>query len=644
MVLPHVFGCLFFVLLLVKLRDPRSLAWAAVFLPLLCADLSSFARRADETRAALKGLDDARETGVIPPDALDQMRGGAGGAPVAPENAGGDVEAPPLAPVVAPRRAPLALSEPALAPLLLNVLRPAAHAVDAVGVAGAKAAVCAYLSGAAAAAAASSTRRAGRGAARPDVAPSAAERRWRPGGARDGDAAPAAAETPDDDDDDASRADDDEPDAAAKRAAAFACSRRALRVRAVQPALVAKLDGDLDATWGLVFAPAWGVLAIFVGVATTLCNCAPLLSAGMPARLRRRAVRLVSLCAAQLLVLAGCSFLFLLARARAGKGRSRGASTRTRRTAAASTASGTGATAALEAASLAGDAYGALPALNVTAAFDSLCGALDKRDAKSSPTTDAILLPVICMYAALFVLHPLVLRDSKKFQQVVQIVVIEADDGLAEARAQLARQQLQGVFELSGAPRSMIGVEDDSVLVEALAMPTRLLKHSSTLYARAAVAPLDVDDALLSGSSSRTSRPPRPDLGDAETPRKPPARCWRRPRRRRTTARPRPATAAPRPRSATATTTTTRASGRRPASRRSSTTARSADLDAPPPRRAASPVKDKHLCYVCCLARRNAVIMECGHGGLCFECGKSLAQRHPRTCQRPVAVKIFERF
>ena len=24
--------------------------------------------------------------------------------------------------------------------------------------------------------------------------------------------------------------------------------------------------------------------------------------------------------------------------------------------------------------------------------------------------------------------------------------------------------------------------------------------------------------------------------------------------------------------------------------------------------------------------------MECGHGGLCFECGKSLAQRHPRTC------------
>ena len=304
---------------------------------------------------------------------------------------------------------------------------------------------------------------------------------------------------------------------------------------------------------------------------------------------------------------------------------------------------------ALEAASLAGDAYGALPALNVTAAFDSLCGALDKRDAKSSPTTDAILLPVICMYAALFVLHPLVLRDSKKFQQVVQIVVIEADDGLAEARAQLARQQLQGVFELSGAPRSMIGVEDDSVLVEALAMPTRLLKHSSTLYARAAVAPLDVDDALpplgLQLPDLKAAAAP-PDVDDApETPRKPPRKVLEAP-------------AAPEDDGAAA----AGDGGAAPevgdgdddddASLGSSACESSifddgaldADLDAPPPRRAASPVKDKHLCYVCCLARRNAVIMECGHGGLCFECGKSLAQRHPRTCQRPVAVKIFERF
>ncbi|KAH8055466.1 hypothetical protein JL721_10195 [Aureococcus anophagefferens] len=384
MVLPHVFGCLFFVLLLVKLRDPRSLAWAAVFLPLLCADLSSFARRADETRAALKGLDDARETGVIPPDALDQMRGGAGGAPVAPENAGGD------------RRRGRVDRRGAV----ISVLGRDGRVVRAPGSAACSGGPGARAPRGPAAPARRRARRAEPAAAPPP--PAAPERGERPAArrARDGDAAPAAAETPDDDDDDASRADDDEPDAAAKR--------RGVRIPA----------------------------------------------------------------------------------------------------------------------SLAGDAYGALPALNVTAAFDSLCGALDKRDAKSSPTTDAILLPVICMYAALFVLHPLVLRDSKKFQQVVQIVVIEADDGLAEARAQLARQQLQGVFELSGAPRSMIGVEDDSVLVEALAMPTRLLKHSSTLYARAAVAPLDVDDALpplgLQLPDLKAAAAP-PDLDDApETPRKPP--------------------------------------------------------------------------------------------------------------------------
>ncbi|KAK7242307.1 hypothetical protein SO694_000134133 [Aureococcus anophagefferens] len=482
------------------------------------------------------------ETGVIPPDALDQMRGGAGGAPVAPENAGGDVEAPPLAPAVAPaaraRARRFALSS-----------RPS----------------------------------------RPSCSTSCGPRRTP--------STPSASPAP-------------RPPSAPTSAAP-------------RPALVAaKLDGDLDATWGLVFAPAWGVLAIFVGVATTLCNCAPLLSAGMPARVRRRAVRLA------------------LARRLDADEAHRGRVDRVwdRRDCG-----------ALEAASLAGDAYGALPALNVTAAFDSLCGALDKRDAKSSPTTDAILLPVICMYAALFVLHPLVLRDSKKFQQVVQIVVIEADDGLAEARAQLARQQLQGVFELSGAPRSMIGVEDDSVLVEALAMPTRLLKHSSTLYARAAVAPLDVDDALpplgLQLPDLKAAAAP-PDLDDApETPRKPPRKVLEAP-------------AAPEDDGAAA----AGDGGAAPevgdgdddddASLGSSACESSifddgaldADLDAPPPRRAASPVKDKHLCYVCCLARRNAVIMECGHGGLCFECGKSLAQRHPRTCQRPVAVKIFERF
>ncbi|KAH8079177.1 hypothetical protein JL720_9439 [Aureococcus anophagefferens] len=596
MVLPHVFGCLFFVLLLVKLRDPRSLAWAAVFLPLLCADLSSFAARTDA--AALKGLDDARETGVIPPDALDQMRGGAGGAPVAPENAGGDVEAPPLAPVVAPRRArrsrcPSRPSRPSCStscgprrtpstPSASPAPRPPSAPTSAAPRPRGPSRSCYFRSGprrsrrprsagsaacsggtwsaarasrtCGASAAASSTRRAGRGAAPPDAAPGAA----RAAAARDGDAAPAAAETPDDDDDDASRADDDEPDAAAKRAAAFACGFVARARAAVQPAPSrAKLDGDLT---------------------------------------------------------------------RPGASRSRGASTRTRRTAPRRPRLGPARLRRAEAASLAGDAYGALPALNVTAAFDSLCGALDKRDAKSSPTTDAILLP--------------------QFQQVVQIVVIEADDGLAEARAQLARQQLQGVFELSGAPRSMIGVEDDSVLVEALAMPTRLLKHSSTLYARAAVAPLDVDDALpplgLQLPDLKAAAAP-PDLDDApETPRKPPRKVLEAPAAPEDDGAAAAGDGGAAPEVGDGDDDDDASPGRRRSRRSSTTRARGPRRAAAAPRRVAR--QDKHLCYVCCLARRNAVIMECGHGGLCFECGKSLAQRHPRTCQRPVAVKIFERF
>ena len=35
---------------------------------------------------------------------------------------------------------------------------------------------------------------------------------------------------------------------------------------------------------------------------------------------------------------------------------------------------------------------------------------------------------------------------------------------------------------------------------------------------------------------------------------------------------------------------------------------------------------------MCCTARRNAVLMECGHGGLCFECGQALVSRAPRLC------------
>ena len=213
-------------------------------------------------------------------------------------------------------------------------------------------------------------------------------------------------------------------------------------------------------------------------------------------------------------------------------------------------------------------------------AYETLCLALSKR-ADGAPSPFQILGPVILMYAVLFALHPVVLRDSRRFQQVVQIVVIEADDLEAQAR----RGQNANVLDFLSAPRSLVGARDESVFVEALAAPTRLLKQTSTLYARAApVSPArakaleivsyaaapaaavvpedrpydDDDDDLASLGSSR--------FGD--------------------------------------------------------------DAEAPAP----APAPDRHLCYVCCLARRDAVIMECGHGGLCYACGVALAQRHPRTC------------
>jgi len=163
-------------------------------------------------------------------------------------------------------------------------------------------------------------------------------------------------------------------------------------------------------------------------------------------------------------------------------------------------------------------------------------------------------------YCALFVLHPLVLRDSRRFQQVVQIVVVEADD-LDEAEALARGGHGPLAFDLLGAPRSLVGVQDNSVLVEALAAPTRLLMKSESLYQR---------EHKVAPAPEHPEKPheaPAPAFPDEEL-----------------------------------------------------SVASSIDET------------DKSLCYVCCLEKKDAVIMECGHGGICFECGKSLATRHPRTC------------
>ncbi|KAJ1446469.1 hypothetical protein M885DRAFT_546312 [Pelagophyceae sp. CCMP2097] len=406
--------------------------------------------------------------------------------------------------------------------------------------------------------------------------------------------------------------------------------------RALQPLLVAlKLDGRLGgATWAAVFSPAWTVLAVFVCVATTLCNCASLLSVGMPARVRRRAVRLVTLCALQLLVLAGCSFLFLLSLARR-----------------------------LDADDAARDRYdarrdsydcdgleGHAAAVNATGAVLAAvrrCADLDR--SASSPTAAAILTPVLVMYALLFVLHPLVIRDSRRFQEVVQAVVVDADGSIADARDAYARER-GGVLEMLGASRSLVGVEDESIIVEALILPTRLLKHSSTLYGRAAVAPCDEETFADSVELAKRPRPrpraaahdgavvvtdleadleaaraARPDDGAAET------RATAQRGGSRTTFA--TATACPAPAAAEASQRLSRGDGGD--DDLASDFGSSFDEAAPPdlltPRGSAG-VPQSQLCYVCCLERRDAVIMECGHGGLCFECGKALARRHPRTC------------
>jgi hypothetical protein len=37
-------------------------------------------------------------------------------------------------------------------------------------------------------------------------------------------------------------------------------------------------------------------------------------------------------------------------------------------------------------------------------------------------------------------------------------------------------------------------------------------------------------------------------------------------------------------------------------------------------------------CCICFDSKPDAVIMECGHGGICYECGKQLIAADPRVC------------
>ena len=41
---------------------------------------------------------------------------------------------------------------------------------------------------------------------------------------------------------------------------------------------------------------------------------------------------------------------------------------------------------------------------------------------------------------------------------------------------------------------------------------------------------------------------------------------------------------------------------------------------------------DCDTCWICYNGPRDAVLLECGHGGLCFACATKCAQQRPRLC------------
>lgn len=42
--------------------------------------------------------------------------------------------------------------------------------------------------------------------------------------------------------------------------------------------------------------------------------------------------------------------------------------------------------------------------------------------------------------------------------------------------------------------------------------------------------------------------------------------------------------------------------------------------------------RPRSVCYICCERRADAVVMECGHGGVCFACATQLADTPPHQC------------
>ena len=41
---------------------------------------------------------------------------------------------------------------------------------------------------------------------------------------------------------------------------------------------------------------------------------------------------------------------------------------------------------------------------------------------------------------------------------------------------------------------------------------------------------------------------------------------------------------------------------------------------------------DGDTCWICCQGKRDAVLLECGHGGICYECAQKCARTRPPLC------------
>ena len=58
----------------------------------------------------------------------------------------------------------------------------------------------------------------------------------------------------------------------------------------------------------------------------------------------------------------------------------------------------------------------------------------------------------------------------------------------------------------------------------------------------------------------------------------------------------------------------------------------------------AEDMEAENVCWICCMGPREAVLMECGHGGLCMKCAELCTKKRPPVCPmcRARIVKVLQ--